>query len=106
MPAELVRAELHGRVQILFGVASADDPVCDGRAQASRGFPGIDSQLVVCGPCVGQMPKSPSLVELERLAKHELLVISDADVRVPPDLLASLVETAPRTGRRPRYPPR
>ena len=28
----------------------------------------------------------------ERLAKHEILIISDADVRVPPDLLANIVE--------------
>ncbi len=32
-------------------------------------------------------------MELERLAKHDLLMISDADVRVPPDFVANIVAT-------------
>jgi ceramide glucosyltransferase len=55
-------------------------------------FPGIEAQLVVCGPLRGANAKVAKLVELQRLAKHEVLIISDADVRVPPDLLANVVE--------------
>ena len=84
--------EYTGRVQILFGVASADDPVCEVVRKLQLDFPGIDSQLVVCGPLRGANAKVAKLVELERLAKHELLIVSDADVRVPPDLLANIVE--------------
>src|SRR5207245_4038196 len=70
-----------GRVQILFGVASADDPVCEVVRKLQLDFAGIDSQLVVCGPLRGANAKVAKLVELERLAKHELLIVSDADVR-------------------------
>jgi hypothetical protein len=38
----------------------------------------------------GTNEKVSKLIQLERLARHELLVVSDADVRVPPDLLRQL----------------
>ena len=84
--------EYTGRVQILFGVASADDPVCEVVRKLQGDFPGIDSQLVVCGPLRRANAKVAKLAQLERLAKHELFIISDADVRVPRDLLANIIE--------------
>ena len=54
-------------------------------------FPGSDAQLVVCGPLLGTNAKVSQLMEVECLAKHDLLIISDADVRVPPDLLANII---------------
>jgi ceramide glucosyltransferase len=80
-----------GQVQILLGVAAADDPVCEIVRRLLHEFPSIDAQLVVCGPLLGANLKASKLVELERLAKHEVLVISDADVRVPPDLLTNSI---------------
>jgi ceramide glucosyltransferase len=83
--------EYPGPVQILFGVASAQDPVCDIVKGLLAEFPGRDAQLVVCGPLLGANLKVSKLTELERLAKYDVVVISDADVRVPPDLLVNLV---------------
>jgi len=80
-----------GPVQILFVAADAGDPVCEIVHKLLREFPQSDAQLVVCGPLLGANAKVSQLVELERLAKHDLLVISDADVRVPPDLLANVL---------------
>jgi len=80
-----------GRVQILFSVASADDPVCAVVRKLQQQFPDSDSELIVFSGKLGPNAKVSKLVELERHAKHELLVISDADVRVPPDLLANVV---------------
>ena len=79
-----------GRVQILFGVASAEDPVCQITRKLIQEFPASDAQLIICGPLLGANAKVSKLVELERLAKHDILVISDADVRVPPDFLANI----------------
>ena len=76
-------------VQILFGVASAEDPVCDVVRRLLAEFPKSDAELVVCGPLSGSNLKVAKLVELERRARHSTLVISDADVRVPPDFLAN-----------------
>jgi ceramide glucosyltransferase len=89
-----------GPVQILFGVASAEDPVCAIVRALLQEFPAADAQLLVCGPLSGANLKACKLAEIERLAKYELLVISDADVLVPSDLLANLVAPleAPEAG--------
>jgi ceramide glucosyltransferase len=83
--------DYQGQIQILFGVASAQDPVCAVVQRLLGQFPKLDAQLVVCGPLMGTNLKVSKLVELERLARHELLIISDADVKVPPDFAANLV---------------
>jgi ceramide glucosyltransferase len=89
-----------GRTQILFGVADANDPVCHIVRDLIAENPGHDAQLVVCGPLSGANAKVAKLVQLEKLARHDLILVSDADVRVPPDLLANLVAPLrdPRTG--------
>ena len=80
-----------GPIQILFGVAAPNDPVCGTVRKLMREFPGRKVQLVVGPPPPGANAKVAKLVELKRLARHDLLVISDADVLVPPDFLANIV---------------
>jgi ceramide glucosyltransferase len=89
-----------GDVQILFAVASAEDPVCNIVKKLIQEFPQRDAQLVVCSALAGSNAKVSKLAELEKLAKHEILVISDADVRVPPDFLVNAVAPlrAPEVG--------
>jgi len=84
--------EYTGRVQLLFAVDSEDDPAGTVVRKLQHEFPASDSQLIVCGPPRGANAKVSKLVELHRLAKHDLFVISDADVRVPLDFLANVVE--------------
>jgi ceramide glucosyltransferase len=83
--------DYRGEVQILFGVASAEDPVCGIVEKLKREFPKCDVQLGVFPNLIGANAKVSKLAELEKLAKHEILVISDADVRVPSDFLANAV---------------
>jgi ceramide glucosyltransferase len=80
-----------GPTQILFGVASGDDPVCPVVRKLISEFPAKDAQLIVCGPLTGANAKVSKLIELERLAKHDFLIISDADVRVPRDFIANVL---------------
>lgn len=80
-----------GDVQILFAVASAEDPVCAVVKKLIQEFPKRDAELVVCPQIIGANAKASKLAEIEKLAQHEILVISDADVRVPPDFLANAV---------------
>jgi ceramide glucosyltransferase len=91
-----------GRVQILFGVAATDDPVCEIVRELQREFSHTDSSLIVCGPLLGTNAKLSKMAQLEPLAKHELLIISDADVRVSPDFLANFVEPLRGTGLAPQ----
>ncbi len=76
-----------GPVQILFGVARLEDPVCPIVEKLIREFPQVDARLVHCQSKLGANAKVSSLIQLRRAAKHELIVISDADVYVTPDFL-------------------
>lgn len=78
-------------VQILFGVASADDPVCQVVRKLMNEHPDRDARLEVYSVLSGTNAKVAKLAELQKLAKHDLFVISDADVRVPSDFLANVV---------------
>jgi ceramide glucosyltransferase len=79
-----------GQIQILFGVADADDTACPIVRELIEKNPGRDAQLVFCAESLGANGKVSTLIQLERLAKHPLILVSDADVRVPPDFLANL----------------
>jgi ceramide glucosyltransferase len=83
--------QYQGQIQVLFGVASSQDPVCALVHKLIEEHPLCDARLVVCGPLTGANLKVAKLIELERLAKHDVLILSDADVRVPPDFLANVV---------------
>jgi ceramide glucosyltransferase len=78
-------------VQILFGVADASDPVCDLIRGLLKEFPICDAELVIAAECLGGNAKVSTLVQLARRAKHPVLCVSDADVRVPEDFLAQVI---------------
>ena len=83
--------EYPGEVQILFGVASGNDPVCDIVRKLQKEFPNADTELVESGALAGENAKVAKLAQLDDLTKHNVLIVSDADVRVPRDFLASVV---------------
>jgi len=96
-----------GPVQILFGVHSAADPACKIISDLIQKNPARDAQLVICGESLGANGKVSTLIQLERLAKYELILVSDADVRVPEDLLANIVASlAPSDGAKAIVPSR
>jgi ceramide glucosyltransferase len=80
-----------GRVQILFGVHSAEDPVRNLVRELLAVHPAVDARLVVCPKLLGANAKVSTLIHLQAEAKYEIVVISDADVHVPPDFLAQAV---------------
>ncbi len=99
---ECLRSWLHqdypAPVQVLFGVASSDDPVCD--VVRSILSEGSDAELVICPKALGPNAKLSTLVQLEPCIKHKIVVVSDADVWAPADLLnqmASALEEAALT---------
>src|SRR5436309_14593356 len=54
-----------GRVQILFGVASAEDPVCAVVRKLIAEHPASDAQLIVCDERVGANAQVSKLVGME-----------------------------------------
>ncbi len=92
--------EYRGDVQILFAVAAVDDPVCAVVKKLQQEFPQRDVHLEVVSTLIGANAKVSKLAAIEKLAKHDIFVVSDADVRVPADFLASAVASlrAPEVG--------
>jgi ceramide glucosyltransferase len=82
-----------GPVQILFGVTSENDPVCELVRNLIAGHPKANAELVVCGRRLGPNSKVSTLAQLQVLASHDFICVSDADVRVPPDFLTSTLGT-------------
>ena len=80
-----------GPIQFLFGVASADDPVCGVVRELIGKYPKADARLLVCGESLGMNAKVSTLIQLERVARHDLILVSDADVRAPEDFLGNIV---------------
>ncbi|HEU5122690.1 MAG TPA: glycosyltransferase [Verrucomicrobiae bacterium] len=80
-----------GEIQLLFAVVSNDDPVCEVVRKLIGEFSHCDAKLVIVPNLIGANAKVSKLAELEKRAKHELICISDADVRVPPDFLSEAV---------------
>ena len=85
------KQEYRGPMQILFGVADAADPVCSIVRELRQKYPSIDAQMIVCDLAGQANAKVAKLVRLEKLARHQLILISDADVRVSADFLANFV---------------
>jgi ceramide glucosyltransferase len=79
-----------GQRQILLGVASANDAVCSLARKLIAEYPSVEAELVICPEQLGANAKVSTLVHLQARARHDLLVLSDADVRVPPDVLSNL----------------
>jgi ceramide glucosyltransferase len=75
--------------QIVFGVEDAGDPAVEIVRSLMRRFPDRDITLSV-GDEEGANRKVASLVHMVRHARHDVLVISDADIRVRPDYLRTL----------------
>jgi ceramide glucosyltransferase len=76
--------------EVLLGLHDGADPVASVAHAAAERWPGR-FRVVVQGPDLGMNPKVSQLAALVAAARHELLVISDSNVRVQPGYLAEIV---------------
>jgi ceramide glucosyltransferase len=77
--------------QLIFGVQSETDPVLPVLAVLRARYPARDVALVVDAKQHGTNRKVSNLINMQPLARHDLLVISDADIHVPPYFLDRVV---------------
>jgi ceramide glucosyltransferase len=77
--------------EILFATGSEDDPIVPVIHQLQRDFPNRRIRLITHVPSAGSNRKVNNLCALAKEAKHDVLVISDSDVRVEPDYLHEAV---------------
>ena len=85
------RQDYSGPLQILFGVASADDPICELVKRLIAEHPTVRAELLICSELLGANAKVSTLAHLQKQAEHDVLVISDADVRISSTFLVNIV---------------
>jgi ceramide glucosyltransferase len=69
--------------QLVFGVQSESDPVLGVLAKLRARYPAREVAVVVDAALHGDNRKISNLINMMPQARHELLVISDADIHVP-----------------------
>jgi ceramide glucosyltransferase len=77
--------------EIIFAVPDRDDPATAVIERLQRDFPKRQIRLLFGSPRVGTNSKVNKLCNLVKAARHDVLVISDSDVRVEPDCLREMV---------------
>jgi ceramide glucosyltransferase len=77
--------------EILFAVGSEQDPAAPVIRQLIADFPALPIRLLVGPPKIGSNDKVNKLCAMARAARHPVLVLSDADIRVGPDHLRRIV---------------
>jgi ceramide glucosyltransferase len=76
--------------EVIFGAHSEDDPAVAVVRRLIAEFPDRDLRLVIDGTLAGPNRKAANLANIYRSARHDIIVLSDADVRVDRDCLASM----------------
>jgi ceramide glucosyltransferase len=75
------------KYQLLFGVAEANDPAIGVVQRLLAEFPNQDATLVVGARAFGLNPKVENLAALAPYRRHDVILISDSNVRVHPPYL-------------------
>jgi ceramide glucosyltransferase len=85
------RQQYAGRIEILFGVSSADDPAVGEIERLRAEFPACEMRLIVCPNRLGASGKVSNLAQMLAEAKYEHLLINDSDIRVSPHYLTRVM---------------
>jgi len=76
--------------EILFAVRTPDDPAIGVVERLRARYPNVASRLIVTGEPPYPNAKVYSLDRMLAAARHDLLVMSDSDIRVTPGMLAAI----------------
>jgi ceramide glucosyltransferase len=93
------RQSYAGEFELLFGVASFDDPAVTAVQQLRAEFPERIIRLVECPQRLGANGKVSTLAQLAAHAQHDFLLINDSDITVSEHYLERVMCCfAPETG--------
>jgi ceramide glucosyltransferase len=87
-----------GEVQILFGVHQKTDAAVSQVRELQERHPDLDIGLVIDESMHGPNRKVSNLINIQARAKHSVLIMTDADVRVPRDYVRSIVAALGASG--------
>lgn len=77
-------------IELLFGVEGPDDPAAEVVRALQRAYPGVRSSLIIHDGGLGLNPKVGNLRAIMGVARHDVVVISDSNIAVPPDYVRQL----------------
>lgn len=77
----------YSQYEIIFGINDESDPVLPLVERLQQESPKCAMQVLICREVLGANRKVSSLVQMLKHARHQFLLINDADIRVPPDYL-------------------
>jgi ceramide glucosyltransferase len=86
--------------ELVFGVQNAADPVLPVIRKLQARYPAREVSIIINPAQHGSNRKISNLINMLPAARHEMLVMSDADIHVPPYFLNSIVSEmrAPNVG--------
>jgi ceramide glucosyltransferase len=77
--------------QIIFGVSDPDDPALEVVRRLQAKYPSRQIEFIECPRILGANVKVSNLVQMLPVARHEILLVNDSDIRVPKDYLRRVV---------------
>lgn len=84
--------------EILAGISTPDDPAAEIVNKLISEFPQRNIRLVLCEESLGTNGKISTLAQLASLAEHEVLLVSDSDIRVGPGYLRTIASELSQPG--------
>jgi ceramide glucosyltransferase len=85
--ASFCQQDYSGEVQLIFGLQHKADPAAKVVAKLRERFPERDIRLCIDPSRHGSNPKVSNLINMLPQASHDILVLSDSDIRVAPGYL-------------------
>jgi ceramide glucosyltransferase len=79
------------RYEIVFCVASAQDPVVPTVRRLMAAHPGVPARLLVGNETISDNPKLNNVYKGWRAAAHDWIVLADSNVFMPPDYIQRLI---------------
>ncbi len=89
--ASVLSQDYPAPVQIVFGLQDPADPAHAVVARLKARFPGRDIALVTDPRSHGRNAKVSNLINMMAAARHDVLVLADSDIAVPPRYLKEVV---------------
>jgi ceramide glucosyltransferase len=77
--------------QLIFGVSDPSDPAIALVRRLQAQYPKLTIELVDCSRILGANVKVSTLAQMLPAARHEILLVTDSDIRVPRDYLRRVV---------------
>ncbi|MBS0239170.1 MAG: bacteriohopanetetrol glucosamine biosynthesis glycosyltransferase HpnI [Proteobacteria bacterium] len=88
-----IRQDYPGDVEMICGVQDAADPAIQIVRNLEERFPSAEIELVTSSRGAGGNPKIANVLNIYPRARHDVLILSDSDMRVEPHYVRDVVAT-------------